>query len=157
MNGIYRCAMWMGSISLLLIFTGCKSLVTMPINEESHLSVSSEPFGGQYLMVSYHRNAPGPKSKFNMKWDTEIQLNGFGTVYASDREGSPAFNRIESAWQILREEDRYGLDTLYDLSPKPAVTVNETSKRSEPKEETVARPEPTLQLPLSMFSVRPHW
>lgn len=164
MSGLYKIAtIVIAGISIILNFTGCKSLVTVPINDNAHVRVTGAPFDDQYLVISYNWTEPGSAQQKRAQWkppiqswDTEIRLNGLGTVFATNRDNSPALDKIESVWHVMREEDRYGLSALEDLSHSKKLVDVERKQRPSQRQR-VAQRTASIQMPLSMFSIRPHW
>ncbi|MGJ8652315.1 MAG: hypothetical protein ACSHX8_03490 [Opitutaceae bacterium] len=86
----------------------------MPINERSHLMFEATPLDQQFE-VSYHFYESLPSRPFDPEWRTKIKMDVIGTVYDSDKNYSPAAQRIEKGWAILWEDESFGWKSVERL------------------------------------------
>ena len=150
--------------ALLLTLSGCTGSLKMPINEYSHVSVETTPFGGSEFLVSYHLYDELPYLAYDDSWKGKIKLDGLGTFYDTTAIGSPAAKRIESGWESLWEDGRPGWATIGRMITDEDAYGGAERKPKAPK----LKPEaieaqrrtdllPLAELPIFLFSRQPKW
>ncbi len=138
----------------------------MPINERSHIKIASEPFDDP-LSISYQlygretKQAPMygvVRNKEN--WDWKIDLKHLGTLYSSKEQSSPAGEKLERYWDDIWDEGDLDMEGIRQLTSK-AFEVPEAKQENNSKSDRTGKTDdlydPQLELPLSMFSIRPSW
>lgn len=103
-----------------MFFSGCESVVNIPLNEHSHINMKANPTGGDDAFeISYHLyedhrreyRAMHPSSPVNIRddidwrdWEGDISFDGLGTAYATDGDDDEAARKISTGWELLTED-----------------------------------------------------
>ena len=98
---------------MLLLFSGCESVVKVPLNEHSHIHIQADPTDSDSTFaISYHlyedyrseyrRLHPG--SPINIRdqvdwrdWEADFSIDGLGTAYGKSDRRAQAIQKLGSA------------------------------------------------------------